>query len=432
MTLPSNRFVETTEEVIIAAGPPRRHRGFPTGVRLPDGDVLVGFRVGSDHHMTHDGAFYLTRSSDNGQHWTPPKVLSAYPGWDVCAAMGQYEDGVMPEDEPFLWARLMMYRWIPDAPDDMDFRTFQTYWTTSADYGHNWSAPFPLYVEPPAPTVRTDRGEMVLGSLNPHSYSATLMRLSDGTIMGMFTGNKELMKYRKQAELRRQGKASHALTEMPLAGFSKDNLRTWEYVVVADPDEYGVGFSESDIVRLDSGRIVAIYGNNQNSRSFWRTYSDDEGRTWAPMKELTFIGDSPSMVKLADGTLVAAIRALDEGAVGIGLVASTDGGETWEQLGNLSEQGGWDMAYPDLIKLADGNFLCVYYTSADAKMIRADLAEKLARIEPMATQIGIGLRPSAYEELDGEIRGMFLTDLTAGKAGASNTSVAHQKSKVEL
>ena len=73
MPLKNNPFVEITDETIIAAGPPRRHRAFPTGVRLPDGDILVGFRVGSDHHMTHDGAFYITRSSDGGRRWTPPR-----------------------------------------------------------------------------------------------------------------------------------------------------------------------------------------------------------------------------------------------------------------------------------------------------------------------------------------------------------------------
>jgi len=433
MPLDSNSLVEITDETIIAAGPPRRHRAFPTGVRLPDGDILVGFRMGSDHHMTHDGAFYITRSSDGGRHWTPPKVLAAYPGWDVCAVMGQYVDGVMPDDEPFLWARLMMYRWIAGPADDEDYRTYQTLWTTSTDNGHNWETTFPLYLGLSA-TVKTDRGEMALGGLNPHSYSSTLMRLSDGTVMGMFVGNKEIMKYRKSAERRARGETGAALTEMPLAGFSRDNLRTWEYVVVADPDEYGIGFSEADIVQLDTGRIVAIYGNNQNSPSFFRTWSDDEGRTWAPMKELSFRGDSPSMVQLADGSLLAAIRNIPEGGgVGIGLVASSDGGETWQTLGNISDQANWDMAYPDLIKLADRNFLCVFYTSAEAKMISAGQVAALRKIEPMRTMFGDGgMRPSAYEELNGEIRGMFIRDLTVGAAASDHTSSSPDESKVEL
>ena len=431
MSLKSNPYVQPVDEVIIAQGPPRRHRAFPTGVRLPNGDVLVGYRDGSDHHMTHDGAFYITRSTDNGKHWTPPKVLAAYPGWDVCAVMGQYPDGVMSDDEPFLWARLMMYRWLPNPKDDQDYRTYQTFWTTSTDFGHNWDEPFPLYVGLTS-TVKTDRGDMTLGGLNPHSYSSTLTRLADGTVMGLFVGNKEIMKYKRTAERRASGQTGAALTEMPLAGFSKDNLRTWEYVVVADPDEHGIGFSESDHVILDSRRIVAIYGNNQNSRWFFRTYSDDKGKTWAPMKQLDFRGDSPTMIALSNGSLLAAIRHIPEqGPVGIGLVASPDAGQTWHNLGNFRDQATWDMGYPDLVKLADGRILCVYYTAAEARMIPSDLEARLHTCEPMRTILG-SMRPRAYEELNGEIRGIFLQDLTAGPDTAAGRTPGSDTAKVEL
>ncbi len=431
MPLTQNDFIAIEDETIIASAPPRRHRAFPTGVRLPDGDILVGFRIGSDHHMTHDGAFYLARSSDNGRHWTPPKVLAAYPGWDVCAVLGQYPDGVLPEQEPFLWARLMMYRWIANPTKDEDYRTYQTLWTLSYDYGHNWELPFPLYTQG-FNRVDTDRGAFVLGGLNPHSYSTTLIRLSDNTTLGMFTGNKELMKYRKAAELRNSGQTLHALTEMPLAGFSKDNLKSWRYVVVADPDEYNVGFSESDIVQLASGRIVAVYGNNQRSRWFWRTYSDDEGRTWAKMKQLTFRGDSPSMVALADGTLLVAFRnAPETGPMGIGVAVSTDHGESWRHLGNLRDQGGWDMGYPDLVKMADGNFLCVYYTAAEDKYIPGSLSEKLAQQEPMRA-MRLQMRPRLYEELNGEIRAFILRDLTLTGSTVRENRESDTQDKVEL
>lgn len=192
MSIKSNPYVRAVEEVVIDQGPPRRWRGNPTGVRLPNGDILVGYRVGSDHHMTPDGAFHITRSSDNGRHWTPPKVLAAYPGWDICATMGQYPDGILPDDEPFLWARLQLYRWVPNPPDDQDYRETISLWTVSYDNGHNWEVPFPLY-DGPTSTVKTDRGEMLLGSLSPHSYGTTLIRLSDGTIMGLFVGQKEIL-----------------------------------------------------------------------------------------------------------------------------------------------------------------------------------------------------------------------------------------------
>lgn len=218
--------------------------------------------------------------------------------------------------------------------------------------------PFPLY-DGPTSTVKTDRGEMLLAGVSPHSIHSTLIRLSDGTIMGLCNGNKEILKYKTAAGNRKQGTKGLSARGIALAGFSRDNLRTWEYVVIADPDDYGVVFQEADMVRLDSGRLLAIYGN---SEYFWPTYSDDEGRTWAPMKQLAFYGDCPSMIKLSGDVLLAAFRNLqevEEEALGVGLVASGDGGETWDVLGNIIDQPIYDMAYPDLIKLPDGRILCV-------------------------------------------------------------------------
>ncbi len=412
-------------------------------MRLPNGDLLVGYRQGSDHHLTCDGAFYITRSTDNGEHWTPPEVLAAYPGWDVCASMGQYVDGVMGEDEPFLWARLQLYRWQFEPSQDQDYRTYETYWTVSHDYGHNWEPPFPLHIGPVS-TIKTDRGEMTVEAPSPHSTSSTLVRLSDGTIMGMFTcnkiprGSKSSYKYRRQSENFKAGNRESPITEIALAGFSKDNLRSWEFVVVSDPDEEGYGGGEADLVQLDSGRIVVIYGNIQGTPGFLRTFSDDQGRTWSKREPIAIGhgGTSPSMIKLADGSLLAAIRNLTLEAPGIGLIASNDGGETWELLGNVLDQGGWDMGYPDLIRLADGRIFCVYYTDAEKLRIDPVLEQRLWN-SPICHDIAVGwnIRPCAYEELNGEIRGVFLQDLTA----QSSTAVAademvtlDRKTKIEL
>jgi hypothetical protein len=436
MAIPTNPFVAIEEEIVIAAGPARRHRAFPTGVRLPNGDLLVGYRDGSDHHMTCDGAFHITRSTDNGKHWTPPKVLAAFPGWDVCAAMGQYTDGVMGDDEPFLWARLQLYRWQFDAPDDDDLRTYETYWTISYDHGHNWEKPFPFEAGPVS-TIQTDRGEMTLEALAPHSYSSTLARLSDGSIMGMFVGNKlpagqtRSLKYRHTAANFKAGKNESAITEVSLAGFSKDNMRTWEYVAVSDPDDEGLGGGEADLVQLDSDRLVVIYGNVQGTSGFLRTFSDDLGRTWSKREPIAagHIGDSLSMIKLADGSLIAAIRNSTIDDPGIGLLASNDGGETWQLLGNMLNQGSWDMGYPDLIRLADGGIFCVFYTSAEAIQISPEVDKCMPR-NPIFT----GMRQRAYEELNGEIRGIFLKDITAIALGAtaSSTDEVDRKNKLEL
>ena len=66
-SLKSNPYVRIVDNRVICDGPGRRHRAFPTGVRLPNNDILVGFRVARDHWMTADDAFYTSRSSDSGK-----------------------------------------------------------------------------------------------------------------------------------------------------------------------------------------------------------------------------------------------------------------------------------------------------------------------------------------------------------------------------
>ena len=175
--------------------------------------------------------------------------------------------------------------------------------------------------------------------------------------MGMFVGRADLMCYNP-------GSPYKGASDTPMAGFSADNGMTWTFRTVADPAG-GIEFSESDSVRLPNRRFVAIYGNNAGSSSFVETHSDDEGQSWSPMRQIDFQGDSPSMIRLDGGALLTAIRSRPEHKrepSGFGLAASPDGGGTWEFLGNVHDQGNWDMSYPDLIKLADGRILCLYYT----------------------------------------------------------------------
>ena len=403
-SLEQNPFVKIDSGVVICDGPGRRHRAFPTAVLLPNSELLVGFRVGSDHHMTHDGAFYLSRSTDLGRSWQTPFCLCSAPGWDVCANLAQYPNGVMPKDEPFLHALLRWYRWRADMPQDAAWRDNPTYVTISSDHGRNWQ-PVTLFSESIS-EVETDRGPMKFWGLQPHSYNSTLHRLADGRVMGLFVGRGNLKVYNPAP-------SGSGYADTAMAGFSADDMKSWTYRIIADNSQGGIGYSESDSVRLASGRYVAIYGNNDGSPWFFETHSDDEGQTWAPMRQLNFAGDSPSMIQLAGGPLLAAIRnGPPSGKPGIGLVASADEGRTWRLLKNVHDQANWDMGYPDLVRLPNGRILLVYYTAAEPQPIPNELKEQLAATEPQRTILKGFIRPAAYGELQSEIRGVFLEDLT--------------------
>jgi len=403
MTVDDNPFIKAHEDIVICDSPGRRHRAFPTGVRLPNGDLLVGYRVARDHWMTADDGFYVTRSSDSGKTWQTPVCVAALPGWGVNGVIGQYPDGVMPPDETRLRAALQLYRWVGEMPADGVWRENPVYWIFSEDYGDTWSKM--VKVHDTIQEVETDRGREKFWGLWLHSNESTVHRLSDGRLMGLFVGRRDLMCYNPSSPY-------PGPSDVALVGFSSDNGLTWTFRTIADSAQGGIGYSESDSVRLSNGRFVAIYGNNAGSPYFFETHSDDEGQTWSPMRQLDFRGDSPSMVRLSSDRMLAAIRHMPEGGKpGIGLVVSPDGGDTWHNLGNVVDQSMWDMGYPDLVRLADGRILCLYYTASEKQPIPKELEEELAAREPVATIFKGGIRPAAFGEIQSEIRGVFLEEL---------------------
>ena len=47
--------IEVIDEVVVAGGPGAAHRAWPSIERTADGDLLVAYKVGPDHHKTDDG-----------------------------------------------------------------------------------------------------------------------------------------------------------------------------------------------------------------------------------------------------------------------------------------------------------------------------------------------------------------------------------------
>ncbi len=410
-SLISNPYVSIVDNVLVCGSPGRRHRAFPTGVRLPNDDILIGFRVARDHWMTADDAFYTSRSTDEGRTWSTPVAVAALPGWGVNGVIGQYPDGIMPREEEKLRAALQLYRWVDSMPSDGTWRENPVYWIFSEDFGETWGKM--VLVHDTIAEVQTDHGMQRFWGLWLHSNESTVHRLKDGRLMGLFVGRADLMCYNPDSPHK-------GGSDTPLAGFSSDEGMTWTFCTIADPAG-GVGFSESDSVCLPNGRFVAIYGNNAGSPYFFETHSDDEGRTWSAMRQLGFRGDSPSMIRLESGVLLAAIRSRPEkgkAKPGIGLVASADEGQSWEMLGNVHDQANWDMGYPDLIKLANGQVLCLYYTGNERRAIPSDLEQTLAAREPNRTIFKGSIRPAALEEIQSEIRAVILDQV--GSAAVPN------------
>jgi len=150
---------------------------------------------------------------------------------------------------------------------------------------------------------------------------------------------------------------------------STDKGKTWVHLstMAADPGGKLGGFMEPGIVRTKTGRIVTGLRNHGPDQAIWVTYSDDDGKTWAPVKKTAMIGHPVDLIQLSDGRLLATygIRpGIHTTPGGIRACFSSDNGETWDIRTEVQLRNdflNWDIGYPESMELPDGRVLSVYY-----------------------------------------------------------------------
>jgi predicted neuraminidase len=125
--------------------------------------------------------------------------------------------------------------------------------------------------------------------------------------------------------------------------------------------------SETEIIQLDDGRFLAMMRGNASAQ-LYRSYSDDEGKTWSAIAPTHLPGHCPALIFLASGDLLCAYRDTTPGQPGMACAVSADQGETWRILGHLYRGANWDCAYPSLVRLPHGHLFCAFYTSAQPEV----------------------------------------------------------------
>ena len=124
---------------------------------------------------------------------------------------------------------------------------------------------------------------------------------------------------------------------------------------------------EPGIVSTKSGRIVTALRNHAPDNAIWVTYSDDDGKTWAPVRKTAMIGHPADLIQLSDGRLMATYgirKGTPHGSERRSCLLQQDNGETWDirrELQLRKDFLNWDVGYPESIQLADGGVLTVYY-----------------------------------------------------------------------
>lgn len=104
--------------------------------------------------------------------------------------------------------------------------------------------------------------------------------------------------------------------------------------------------------------VVDLFGESvARQEGFWHVRSTDRGRTWSAPHQVdadTFYGSVPA--RRPDGTLVAVRYTSGPWKV----VASADGGETWETRGEVPREGRLTSGWPSLVADGDGTLYLVW------------------------------------------------------------------------
>ena len=140
---------------------------------------------------------------------------------------------------------------------------------------------------------------------------------------------------------------------------SSDDGRTWD-----DPAPIGPGcYSETPILCLDERRWLAG-GRAQEDGHVELVASEDGGLTWECRGQLTLPGQHPSdLLRLRDGRILAVYGIRNRGLYGLGARASGDEGRTWGApvlLLDLEDTS--DGGYPSSVQVADGTIVTAYYS----------------------------------------------------------------------
>jgi hypothetical protein len=315
------------DRVRVYQGTPGSGGGHPLVCQLQNGEVLAAFQA---WEADSDWRVLSARSKDGGLHWSEPQVLVDSDKSEGNIALGVLKDGtVLLGYETFRFLR-------GKDPPTAQFLSYEV--MRSSDHGNSWSSP-----------VKIPQAD----SLALASYSS-IIQLPDGTVLLPLYAYVE-------------GKEGDSQEKSPATNFSyvyrsADGGQSW-----GDRSLIAAGFNETNLVRLKSGKLLAVMREERKppGRSALAE-STDGGRHWSRPRFVTAASQHPaSLLQMPDGTVVLS-HGVRHPPYGAQALLSRDGGQTWDRtrkimLGYHSWGGG---GYPCTIRLDSGHLLTLYYGSS--------------------------------------------------------------------
>ena len=307
--------------------------------RLDSGRLLMTFSR-SDGRTPVEGSLMLAHSDDRGDTWSEPRVVYDVPGWSYInmGGLARFSDDHI---RLVLGGVKIDYSLGGDEP----FSDWYIGHVDSYDGGETWTEPGPIISLFPFWTE-------MYGASNPHP-------LTDGRFLFAAMGT--------------MGRDEQWHSGVTFCDPADGYAFSPPVIIANDPER---NYSDTDVVRLDDGRLLAVVREHVVRKSVF-SHSEDEGETWSPIRYTGFKGSNVKLLKLRSGAVVCAYRDEEPDRRGVSVSLTEDGGESWIPIGQLyaadpdtPHRPGSLCGYPDMVYMTDDEIATVLhtYTSDDGRI----------------------------------------------------------------
>ena len=326
--------IQVTSSRTLFPGDGAVHRKSASLVRLDSGRLLLTFSL-TEGEGSLESAVVLTESDDEGATWSEPRVVYDAPDW-TCLNMG----GLVRFSDDMIRLIIGSVKIDRSLGGDEPFYDWYTGFMDSRDGGRTWTEPgdelklFPLWTE-------------VYGQSNPHP-------LPDGRFLLAAIGT--------------MGRDEQWHSGVSICDPNDGYSFTMPVIIANDPER---NYSDTDVVRLDDGRLLAVVREHNLKRSVF-SHSEDDGRTWTPLRYTGFLGANFKLQRLNSGVIICVYRDEEPSRRGVSVSVTEDGGETWRFVGQLytapmdsNHTPSFLCGYPDMAYLDHTRMIAVLHTYPD-------------------------------------------------------------------
>ena len=342
--LPIVDLDQWTEAQVVVDKEKGKYLGHPTTLLLKDGKTILC--VYPKGHGS--GEIILKKSTDGGKTWS--ERLPVPESWKTSR-----EVPTLYETEDSRGKRrILLFSGIQGGNRNTAPRNRMA---VSEDNGTTWSELTPISTQA--------GGIVVMSDLIP-------LNTGKGHYMASYHANA-------------RGKDGHGEfhTIEQYVTFTEDGGLTWTSPQVIFPGTRDMHLCEGGFVRSPDGKTIALLlRENSRHHNSQIMFSEDEGKTWTPPKELpaALCGDRHQILPLPDGRLLVQFRDAPPTRKKGQAASPTEGDWVawigrWEDLKNGTEgsykirfkdnRNGWDCAYPAAELLPDHTLVCTTYGHFD-------------------------------------------------------------------